>query len=147
MQIRRLVLVSLAALQALIGPGVVSVTGAQGVPPGPPPDVTSTASPAVDVTPARLGYLTGEVSFWRPGATDWAPARVNTPLASGDVFVTGPSGHIEIQTGPRAFVRAGENSQVGLDGQQRDFLQFRVVAGHVVRVRVGVLLATTGGEG
>src|SRR5215468_5764896 len=114
MQIRRLVLVSLAALQALIGPGVVSITRAQGVPPGPPPDVTSTASPAVDVTPARLGYLTGEVSFWRPGATDWAPARVNTPLAPGDVLYTGNGGTVELQLDSRAFMRAAPGTHVSL---------------------------------
>ena len=25
-----------------------------------------------------------DVSFWRPGGDDWAPAQVNTPLAPGD---------------------------------------------------------------
>ncbi len=37
-----------------------------------------------DPVPPRLGFIDGEVSFWRPGAEDWAPARVNTPLAPGD---------------------------------------------------------------
>jgi len=32
-------------------------------------------------TPPRVSFLDGEVSFWRPGAEDWAPAKVNTPLA------------------------------------------------------------------
>jgi hypothetical protein len=133
MQIRRLLVTSLASVLALVGPGIAPVTRAQDLTPGPPPDPVAAGSPSptVDVIPARLGYLTGEVSFWRPGATDWAPARVNTPLAPGDVLVTGGSGHIEIQTGPRAFVRAGENSQIGLDSQKRDFLQLHVVSGHV----------------
>src|SRR4029079_9726516 len=57
-------------------------------------------------------------------------ARINTPLAPGDAFFTGQNGHIEIQIGARAFVRAAENTQIGLDTQEPDFLQFRVVSGH-----------------
>lgn len=82
-------------------------------------------------TPPRLAYLSGEVSFWRPGAPDWAPARVNTPLAPGDVLYTGAAGNLEIQIGARAFVRASAGTRVGLDNQEPDFLQFRVTAGHV----------------
>ena len=35
-------------------------------------------------TPPRLSFSDGEVSFWRPGADDWAPAQINTPIAPGD---------------------------------------------------------------
>jgi len=38
-------------------------------------------SDSIGRTPPRLSYAEGEVSFWRPGAEDWAPAQVNTPLA------------------------------------------------------------------
>jgi hypothetical protein len=82
------------------------------------------------VTPARLSYLYGEVSFWRPGAQEWTPAKVNMPLAPGDLLYTGPGGNIEIQVGPRAFVRASEGTHLGLDNQEPDFVQFRVTAGH-----------------
>jgi len=82
-------------------------------------------------TPPRLSFTDGEVSFWRPGAADWAPARINTPLAPGDALYTGAGANLELQVGARAFVRAGENTQIGLDNQEPDFLQFRVTAGHV----------------
>ena len=36
---------------------------------------------AAGPTPLRLSFTDGDVSFWRPGAEDWAPAQVNTPLA------------------------------------------------------------------
>src|SRR2546426_6703820 len=39
------------------------------------------ASP-IGRTPPRLSYVDGEVSFWRPGAQDWAPAQINVPLRS-----------------------------------------------------------------
>jgi hypothetical protein len=87
-------------------------------------------APASDVTPARLSYLYGEVSFWRPGAQAWTPAKVNMPLAPGDLLYTGPGGNVEIQVGPRAFVRTSEGTHLGLDNQEPDFVQFRVTAGH-----------------
>jgi hypothetical protein len=80
-------------------------------------------------TPARISYINGDVSFWRPGAAEWTPARVNTPLAAGDSLYTGPNGSVEVQIGPRAFVRAAEGTQIGLDNQEADFVQFRVTAG------------------
>src|SRR5262245_43396674 len=87
------------------------------------------APPAAEVTPPRVSYVYGEVSFWRPGAEDWTPAVLNTPLAPGDVLYTGPGGNVELQVGPRAFVRAAENTELGLDNHEPDFLQLRVSGG------------------
>ena len=50
----------------------------------------------------RISYLDGEVSFWRPGRAEWAPAKLNTPLAPGDVLFTGEAGTVELQFAPRA---------------------------------------------
>jgi hypothetical protein len=96
--------------------------------PAPPPGNAPTTE-AVDVTPPRISYINGQVSFWRPGADDWAPAKINTPLAPGDVLYAGPDGNVEIQGGPRAFVRAAEGTQIGLDNHERDFLQLRLTGG------------------
>ncbi|HEU5324123.1 MAG TPA: DUF6600 domain-containing protein, partial [Methylomirabilota bacterium] len=93
--------------------------------PPPPP-----GQPSADPTPARVSYIHGEVSFWRPGAEEWAEARLNTPLAPGDLLYTGQGGNVEIQFGPRAFLRAGNGTQIGLDNQEPDFVQFRITAGH-----------------
>jgi hypothetical protein len=82
-------------------------------------------------TPPRLSYLEGEVSFWRPGAADWAPAQINTALAPGDETYTGNRGNLELQIGARAFVRAWGDTQLGLVNQEPDFLQLKVTAGHV----------------
>jgi len=65
--------------------------GAQPPPPGSAPAQTAVA------TPARISYINGDVSFWRPGAAEWTPARVNTPLAPGDSLFTGPNGNVEVQ--------------------------------------------------
>ncbi|HET7875276.1 MAG TPA: DUF6600 domain-containing protein [Methylomirabilota bacterium] len=77
-----------------------------------------------------MSYATGEVSFWRPGATEWAPAQINTPLAPGDELYTGNQGNLELQVGPRAFVRAWGDTQLGLTNQEPDFLQLKVTSGH-----------------
>ncbi|MBI3630636.1 MAG: hypothetical protein HY217_13895, partial [Candidatus Rokubacteria bacterium] len=73
----------------------------------------------------------GAVSFWRPGAQDWAPAQINTPLAPGDELFTGNQGNLELQVGTRAFVRAWGDTQLGLANQEPDFLQLKMTSGHV----------------
>ena len=89
----------------------------------------SAQAQTVAASPARISYIEGDVSFWRPGAAEWTPARINTPLAPGDSLYTGPNGNVEVQIGPRAFLRAAEGTQVGLDNQEPGFVQFRVTAG------------------
>jgi len=90
----------------------------------PTPDATPS-----DRTPPRLSFVDAQVSFWRPGAQDWAQAQVNTPLAPGDELATASPGNLEVQIGARAFVRAWANTQVGLANQEPDFLQFKVTTG------------------
>jgi hypothetical protein len=81
-------------------------------------------------TPARLSFLDGQVSFFRPGAEDWVRAQINTPLAPGDQLYSGFPGNLEIQIGSRAFVRGWANTQIGLENHEPDFLQFKVTVGH-----------------
>jgi hypothetical protein len=90
----------------------------------PTPDASTIAR-----TPPRLSFVDGQVSFWRPGAQDWAQAQINTPLAPGDELATASPGNLEVQIGARAFVRTWANTQVGLANQEPDFLQFKVTAG------------------
>ena len=97
----------------------------------PPAPASPTAEAPIGSTPPRLSYVDGEVSFWRPGASDWAPAQVNTALAPGDETYTGNRGNLEIQIGARAFVRAWGDTQLGLVNQEPDFLQLKIAAGHV----------------
>jgi hypothetical protein len=86
--------------------------------------------PGAEITPPRLSFVDGKASFWRPGAQDWAPARVNTPLAAGDALYTGEGANLEIQVGPRSFVRAAQNTQLGIVAVEPDFLQVKVTGGH-----------------
>jgi hypothetical protein len=78
-----------------------------------------------------LSFSDGEVSFWRPGADDWAPAQINTPIAPGDELYTGDRANLELQVGSRAFVRASGDTQLGLVNQDPDFLQLKVTSGRV----------------
>src|SRR2546425_7141981 len=113
---KRLATTALALLVALVGraPGVGAA-----IPRGAGP------------TPPRLSFTDGEVSFWRPGAADWAPAQINTALVPGDETYTGNRGNLELQVGARAFVRAWGDTQLGLVNEEPDFLQLKVTAGHV----------------
>lgn len=95
------------------------------------PSSASEQEEAIGRTPPRLSYSDGEVSFWRPGARDWASAQINTPLAPGDELYTGNRGNLELQVGARAFVRAWGDTQLGLANQEPDFLQLKVTSGHV----------------
>jgi len=70
------------------------------------------------------------VSFWRTGVEDWTRAQVNTPVAPGDALYTAAAANAELQIGPRAYLRAGADTQLGLENQEPDFLQFKVTAGH-----------------
>jgi len=81
-------------------------------------------------TPPRLGFIDGDVSFWRPGADDWVQAQVNTALAAGDSLYAGDGANLEIQIGPRAFVRAAADTEIGLESLESDYMQFRVTGGH-----------------
>jgi hypothetical protein len=105
---------------------------AQGVAPPPPPG-ESAAPPqdqSGDRTPPRLSFTNGDVSFWRLGAEDWTPAQINMPLAPGDALYAGAGASLELQIAPRGYARAGANTQLGLENQEPDFLQFKVTAGH-----------------
>src|SRR5262245_63275594 len=75
------------------------------------PAVAQDRGDPANPTPPRLAYVEGDVSFWRPGAEDWVPAQVNTALAEGDELYADTRGRIELHIGPRAFVRAGRDTQ------------------------------------
>ncbi len=101
----------------------------------------ATAAPAADMpavdaesvgrTPPRLSFVDGQVSFWRPGADDWAEAQVNTALAPGDQLYIQGHGNLELQVGAQAFVRGGDDAQLELVTQEPDFLRFKVTGGLV----------------
>jgi len=84
-----------------------------------------------ELTPPRISYVDGAVSFWRPGASDWTEAVVNIPLAAGDELYVAEDSDVEVQAGARAFVRAGADTQLGLATLEPDYLQLRVASGQV----------------
>ncbi len=87
--------------------------------------------PDVELTPPRLSFIDGQVSFWREGASDWSQARVNIPLAAGDQLYTGQSGNFEVQIATGSYLRAAGNSQVGVTNLNPESIRFRVSEGHV----------------
>ena len=133
MRATRRIFAGLLALLMVLGAAPPGWAGSSSPPPppgAPAPTDPEAQADAQEATPPRVSYLHGEVSFWRPGATDWAPAALNMPLAPGDVLYTGPAGNLEIQIGPRSFARAAYGAQIGLDNQEPDFIQLRVTSGY-----------------
>jgi uncharacterized protein DUF6600 len=86
-------------------------------------------APPNTATPPRLSLVEGQVSFWRTGAQDWAPAQPNTPLAAGDSMYTGPGSNAEFQVGPRAYVRVGEAAQLQISSIEPDYVQLKLTTG------------------
>ena len=80
-------------------------------------------------TPPRISLLDGQVSFWRPGGQDWAPAVLNTPLAAGDSLFTGPGANAEVQIGAHAYLRMGNSTQLQVSDIEPDYLQIKLTAG------------------
>ena len=83
------------------------------------------------VNPLRLGYVNGDVSFWRYGAEDWVKAQINIPLTPGDALYTGSNAELELQAEGRAFIRADSETQISVVNQTTDFLQLKVTSGRV----------------
>ena len=82
-------------------------------------------------TPPRLAYVDGEVSYWRPGADEWARARPNLALAEGDALYAGEASNLEVQFGSRSFARADEDTQLSLVAHEPRRIQFSVTNGRV----------------
>ncbi|MFN3543275.1 MAG: DUF6600 domain-containing protein [Thiobacillus sp.] len=80
-------------------------------------------------TPPRLSHVDGEVSHWRAGAENWTRAGLNLPLAEGDALYTGSGANLEVQFGPRSFVRADERTQLSLLRHEPRRIQFQVSGG------------------
>ena len=62
---------------------------------------------------ARLGAMTGAVSFSPAGETDWVQATVNRPLGTGDRLWADADGRTEIQAGG-TMLRMGANTGVSV---------------------------------
>ncbi len=94
------------------------------------PSARAQQARAVGVTPPRLSFVDGDVSYWRPGADDWVRAQINTALGAGDSLYADSGGNFELEIGTRAYVRGGPGTQLGIDSLETGYLQLRVPAGY-----------------
>ncbi len=86
-------------LVVMIGAALASAAGAQSLPyQAPPGDASNAPTNAgqTQVDPparvARLGYLSGNVSFTPAGENDWVQAQLNRPVVTGDKLWTDAGG-------------------------------------------------------
>jgi hypothetical protein len=84
---------------------------------------------------ARLGYLSGTVSFSPAGEDDWVQATINRPLTSGDRLWAEPGARTEIQIGG-AMVRMNGGTSVSILNLDDQVTQLQLTQGALnVRVR------------
>ena len=84
---------------------------------------------------ARLGYMSGPVSFSPAGENDWVQASVNRPLTTGDRIWADARGRTEIQIGG-AMVRLNGGTSVSILNLDDRIVQLQLTQGSLnVRVR------------
>ena len=81
---------------------------------------------------ARLGYISGAVSFSPAGEDDWVEARINRPLITGDRLWVDAGARAELQVGSAVF-RMGGGTSVTLLNLDNRVAQLQVSAGHAER--------------
>jgi len=84
---------------------------------------------------ARLGYISGTVSFSPAGEDDWVRATVNRPLGSGDRLWSQPDSRAEVQVGG-AMLRMSADTAVSVLNLDDQITQLQLTQGALhVRVR------------
>lgn len=84
---------------------------------------------------ARLGYMTGAVSFSPAGEADWVQATINRPLTTGDRLWADAGARTEIQIGG-AMIRMGAGTSVSILNLDDRIAQLQLTQGTLnVRVR------------
>ncbi len=84
---------------------------------------------------ARLGYMTGAVSFSPAGENDWVQAAVNRPLTIGDRLWVDAGARAEVQVGG-AMIRMNAGSGVAILNLDDRIAQLQLIQGTLnVRVR------------
>lgn len=83
---------------------------------------------------ARLGYLSGPVSFSPAGESDWVEAAINRPLTSGDRLWTDSGARVEIQLGG-AMLRMDADTALSVLSLDDRITQLRLTQG-VLNLRV-----------
>ena len=84
---------------------------------------------------ARLGYMSGAVSFSPAGEQDWVRASINRPLTTGDRVWVDTRARAEIQVGS-AMVRINSNTSVSILNLDDRIAQLQLLQGTLnVRVR------------
>jgi len=83
---------------------------------------------------ARLGYMTGAVSFSPAGENDWIEASINRPLTTGDRLWSDAGARAEIQVGG-ALIRMSAGTAVSVLNLDDRIAQLQLTQG-VMNVRV-----------
>lgn len=84
---------------------------------------------------ARLGYISGQVSFSPAGETDWVQATLNRPLTTGDRLWADANALAELQIGGAA-IRLGASTNLMVINLDDKMIQVQLLQGSLkIRVR------------
>ena len=106
-----------------------SVAPAQSSDYGVPSDDWNYSDPDIRQTVARVGYISGDVSFARgDDPDDWQPADSNVPMTLGDrVWTSG--GRLELQVHGGSYIRLARSTDLTALNLTEDTKQFSMTAG------------------
>jgi hypothetical protein len=118
-----------AALAALLCLAGVSALPAQNSDYGVPSDDWGYSDPDIRQTVARVGYISGDVSFARgDDPDDWQPADSNVPMTLGDrVWTSG--GKLELEVHGGSVIRLANSTDLTALNLTEDTKQFSMSAG------------------
>jgi hypothetical protein len=88
---------------------------------------------AEEQPPARVGrvsFVSGQLGFHAKGETQWSPAAVNYPVATGGAFWTDPRSRAEIRIGAQTIALASD-TQIDVTRLDQQVLQIAVPQGRI----------------
>ncbi len=88
---------------------------------------------AEEQPPARVGRVSavaGQLGFHAKGETQWSPAAVNYPVATGGAFWTDPKSRAEIRIGAQTIALA-YNTEIGVTRLDQQVMQIAVPQGRI----------------
>jgi hypothetical protein len=88
---------------------------------------------AEEQPPARVGrvsFVAGQLGFHAKGETQWSPAAVNYPVATGGAFWTDPRSRAEIRIGAQTIALA-YHTEIGITRLDQQVMQIAVPQGRI----------------
>ena len=88
-------------------------------------------SAAAPLSPARISFISGDISFRTPDSDEWLPAAVNTPLDEGDTLWCAVGSRVEVQLADGSVLRLAGDSQIDVLAIEEGFTHLHLDTGRM----------------